>query len=134
MKFIKGVLFIILISLVLLSIGWLYFLFVEWFIDLSFFWMIVTFLIISSLLWGLLKMIIGFVLFGLMQISPGWRFGKWTTRLLSIIWGVAVIFDTIFLYLEYEMFSLLGWGLLSLIIIQIVILVNQFFASYVDNT
>jgi hypothetical protein len=122
MKVLKSMLFIIAFTSYLISLGWLYFLFADWFIDLSHFWMIISILMLSSIIWSLIRTISILIAGLIISLNPAPIFAIYTSKVLTWGWGILIVYETIGLYLRFEMFDLLGWLLLSLIVLQLVLL------------
>lgn len=125
MRSIKTILFLIGFTILLVSFGWLYFLFVESFIDLSALWMIITIIILSAI--SKFIMIPLMLLLGLLYyLKPYPVFSKWASRIVLYTWGFLCFLVTLDMLREYQISSFLGIVLLALVILGIVIWVHSF--------
>lgn len=101
MKLIRYILFIIVCLLVLGIVYWSFGQLLSWFLSLSIFWLIVI-AIFGSMLWRLFKFLSGMLIGVASLFVPNRIFGFWTVLLLSILYGIWIIYNSWTMDIDYS--------------------------------
>jgi len=125
MKLIRYIFFIPICFLALGLVYWGFGFLMNWFINLSTFWMIIILIFFGGAIWGIFKGLSALLMSFASQISPNKNFSFWTILVLSGINGIWAIYNSWTMPINYS-----GKIIFAAIVMTILILELTFALIY----